>query len=67
MTVGPREVMVESIEQAPGWVRELRAAPEQVAAMRDLVRRYLAGDRTVPVGPWEELEAKLAARDTSAA
>jgi hypothetical protein len=66
-TVDPQEVMVEPIEQAPDWVRKLCIPPDQVAAMRDLVRRHLAGDRSIPVGPWEELEAQLAAEDTSAA
>jgi hypothetical protein len=49
----------QSIEQAPEWVRELMAPAEDIAAMREDVRRYLAGDTTAPVGPLSELEALL--------
>jgi hypothetical protein len=53
----------QSIEQAPKWVRELVSPPDEVARMRDLVRRYLAGDTTTGIGSWDELEARLEAAD----
>jgi hypothetical protein len=56
-------VVEQPIEQAPDWVRQLISPPAEVARMRALVRRYLAGDRSVEVGPWSELEARLDADD----
>ncbi len=38
------------IEEAPEWLREIMTPTRELTAMHELVLRYLAGDRTVPVG-----------------
>jgi hypothetical protein len=67
ITIGIRlheETMAQrSIDQAPAWVQAAVAAPDQVAAWRELVARYLAGDPTTGIVPWDELEARFAAED----
>jgi hypothetical protein len=58
---------IRSIEQAPPWVRAAVSPPEKVAAWRDLVRRYLAGDPDTGIVRWEEVEAQLEAGDRAKA
>jgi hypothetical protein len=38
------------IEEAPEWLREIMTPTHDLTAMHERALRYLAGDRTVPVG-----------------
>ena len=38
------------IEEAPEWLREIMTPTRELTAMHEQALRYLAGDRTVPVG-----------------
>jgi hypothetical protein len=38
------------INEAPEWLHEIMTPTHELTVMRELALRYLAGDRTVPVG-----------------
>jgi hypothetical protein len=64
---GPLDGGERPIEHAPEWVRALQSPPEELTAMRRQVHRYLAGDTSIPIAGWADLDGMLDDHDAEAA